>query len=579
MARSDALAKRPGARARCAIYTRKSTEEGLEQAFNSLDAQREACAAFITSQKHEGWAAITAHYDDGGYSGGNMERPALQRLLADIEAGRIDIIVVYKVDRLTRALADFAKLVEIFDRCGVSFVSITQQFNTTTSMGRLTLNILLSFAQFERELIGERVRDKIAASRKKGIWMGGTVPIGYDAKGRKLVVNPEEAKTVNDIFRRYLRLKSVRALQLELAQADIRTKQRYRPDGTPYGHQRFSQGALYLLLQNPTYRGEAVHKGKAYPGEHAAIVEPDLWDAVQATLAGNRTARINGTNTKNPSLLTGKIFDETRQRLTPTHTVKKGARYRYYASASLLSGKPKDKAKCLRIPAGDLETIVVNQLRGFLSDRKSIIDAFDSDRASGYGSIIEQASELSKTIGGKDPARIKSIVRTLVHEVRILADQIAIDISLPHLNSTLTSSAVDLATDAVPTSNNSEDLLTLTTPIRLQRLGHEIKLLIDDPTTSAHVDTSLVRLVARAYDIQTRLNQDTTRTVHDVAREEGIGAPYLYMLLRLVWLAPDIVTAIVNGRQPLALNAKKLMRLAPQLPANWPKQRIFLGFH
>ncbi len=579
MARSDALAKRGGARARCAIYTRKSTEEGLEQAFNSLDAQREACAAFITSQKHEGWATIPAHYDDGGYSGGNMERPGLQQLLADIEAGRIDVIVVYKVDRLTRALADFAKLVEIFDRCDVSFVSITQQFNTTTSMGRLTLNILLSFAQFERELIGERVRDKIAASRKKGIWMGGTVPIGYDARDRKLVVNPEEAKTVNDIFRRYLRLKSVRALQLELAETDIRTKQRYRPDGTLYGRQRFSQGALYLLLQNPTYRGEAVHKGKAYPGEHAAIVEPDLWDAVQATLTSNRTARINGTNTKSPSLLTGKIFDETGQRLTPTHTLKKGIRYRYYASASLLSGKSIDKTKCLRVPAGDLEKIVIQQLHGFLTDRKSIIDAFGNDRTSGYGPIIEQALKLSKTIDERNLARIKFTVRALIHQITILPEQIAIDLDLPRLKSLLTSSVIDLTTDAALPSNTPEDLLTLTAPIRLQRLGHEIKLLIDDPVTSAHVDISLVRLVARAHDIQNRLNLDTTRTVHDIAREEGIGAPYLYMLLRLVWLAPDIVTAIVNGRQPLTLSAKKLMRLAPQLPADWAKQRIFLGFH
>ncbi len=252
MAEAEKSTRRPIKRSRCAIYTRKSTEEGLEQNFNSLDAQREACAAFIQSQKHEGWTVITREYDDGGYSGGSMERPGLQRLLADIEAGRIDVVVVYKVDRLTRALSDFAKLVEIFDRCGVSFVSITQQFNTTTSMGRLTLNILLSFAQFERELIGERVRDKIAASKKKGIWMGGTVPLGYDVKDRKLIVNKAEARTVIDIYRRYLRLKSVRALQAELDAANIRSKRRVRPDGTEHGNQRFPQGALYLPLQNRT---------------------------------------------------------------------------------------------------------------------------------------------------------------------------------------------------------------------------------------------------------------------------------------------------------------------------------------
>src|SRR5688572_4619338 len=305
MGEADIPLRRPPRRSRCAIYTRKSTEEGLEQDFNSLDAQREACAAFIQSQKHEGWVVLPTLYDDGGYSGGTMERPALQRLLADIEAGRIDVVVVYKVDRLTRALSDFAKLVEIFDRRGVSFVSITQQFNTTTSMGRLTLNILLSFAQFERELIGERVRDKIAASRKKGIWMGGTVPLGYDVKDRKLVVNKAEARTVVDIYRRYLRLESVRNLKAELDAAGIRSKHRIRPDGTECGNQSFSLGALYLVLQNRTYRGEATHKGNAYPGEHEAIIDKPLWDEIQATLAANRVERTTRSNSKAGSLLVG----------------------------------------------------------------------------------------------------------------------------------------------------------------------------------------------------------------------------------------------------------------------------------
>jgi site-specific DNA recombinase len=254
--------KRPGSpakKARCAIYTRKSSEEGLEQAFNSLDAQREACAAFILSQKHEGWTVLPTLYDDGGYSGGTMERPALKRLIADIEAGAIDVVVVYKVDRLTRALSDFAKLVEVFDRRGVSFVSITQQFNTTTSMGRLTLNVLLSFAQFEREVISERVRDKIAASKKKGLWIGGMPPLGYEVKDRKLIVNEAEARVVADIFRRYLTLKSVHALRDELADAGIKSKRRMRPDGTEYGSQNFSRGALYLILQNRLYLGEVTH--------------------------------------------------------------------------------------------------------------------------------------------------------------------------------------------------------------------------------------------------------------------------------------------------------------------------------
>jgi DNA invertase Pin-like site-specific DNA recombinase len=315
MAELEKSPRRSAKKRRCAIYTRKSTDEGLEQAFNSLDAQREACTAFIQSQKHEGWTVSPTLYDDGGFSGGTLERPALKRLLADIEAGQIDVIVVYKVDRLTRALSDFAKLVEIFDRRGVSFVSITQQFNTTTSMGRLTLNVLLSFAQFERGVIGERVRDKIAASKKKGMWMGGMPPLGYDVKDRKLVVNDKEARTVVDIYRRYFALKSVHALKDDLAEAGIKSKRRVRPDGTEYGGQKFSRGALYMMLQNRIYRGEITHKANSFSGEHQAIIEQPLWDEVQAALANNRVERATGAHAKQPSLLAGLVFDETGERL------------------------------------------------------------------------------------------------------------------------------------------------------------------------------------------------------------------------------------------------------------------------
>lgn len=581
MARSDILAKRAGRRTRCAIYTRKSSEEGLEQAFNSLDAQREACTAYVLSQKHEGWSLLPAHYDDGGYSGGNMERPALQRLLADIEAGQIDVVVVYKVDRLTRALADFAKLVEIFDRRGVSFVSITQQFNTTTSMGRLTLNILLSFAQFERELIGERVRDKILASKKKGMWMGGTVPLGYNVKERKLVVNREEAKTVVDIFRRYVRLKTVGALEKDLAATGIRTKRRHRSDGTSYGHERFSQGGLYLMLQNRTYRGEATHKGNAYPGEHAAIIDQQLWDAVQARLAENRNARASGSNSKSPSLLTGRIFDEAGGRLSPTWSVKKGTRYRYYISTTLLRGKAADTSNCLRIPAGDLEMIVVNRLRALLADRGELFDAIggnDGRRKTKLVPLMERARQICSDIDQQDAGQIKSIVTTLVCRVTVHSDHLSIEISRSQLSTLLTSSMANLPTFAPELAKEADNLFTLDAAARLQRHGKEMKLLIDDPATIAHVDESLVRLVARAYDIQSRLNEDPTLTVHDIASEERVGAPYIYILLRLAWLAPDIVTAIISGRQPLGLNAMRLMRLTPQLPGNWASQRTLLGF-
>src|SRR5512147_799081 len=298
MAESDRASRRSARKMRCAIYTRKSSEEGLEQAFNSLDAQREACAAFILSQKHEGWAVLPTLYDDGGFSGGTIDRPALKRLLGEIGAGKVDVVVVYKIDRLTRSLFDFAKIVETFDARGVSFVSITQQFNTTTSMGRLTLNVLLSFAQFEREVAGERIRDKIAASKKKGMWMGGLPPLGYDIRNRKLIVNDEENLTVLHIFRRYVQLRSVRALQAELDTAGIRSKRRTLADGTPYGGQKLSRGALYLMLQNRIYRGKITHRGNAYPGEHPAIVDETLWDAVQAILADNRVNREMGSYAK-----------------------------------------------------------------------------------------------------------------------------------------------------------------------------------------------------------------------------------------------------------------------------------------
>jgi site-specific DNA recombinase len=309
-------------RVRCAIYTRKSSDEGLEKEFNSLDAQREACEAFIKSQKHAGWVAVSDLYDDGGLSGGTLDRPALQRLLGDIKARKIQIVVVYKVDRLTRSLADFAKIVDIFDAQGASFVSVTQQFNTTTSMGRLTLNMLLSFAQFEREIAGERIRDKIAASKAKGMWMGGTVPLGYDVKDRKLVINEAEAETVRLIYQRYAELGSVNLLQQELDRRGLRSKRRERARGLTTGGAAFSRGILYLILQNRLYRGEVAHKGNVYPCQHQAIIDGQLWDAVQEKLSANRKARLLATDARAPSLLSGLLFDRDGTRMTPTHANK-----------------------------------------------------------------------------------------------------------------------------------------------------------------------------------------------------------------------------------------------------------------
>jgi site-specific DNA recombinase len=580
MAETERAQRRPVKSSRCAIYTRKSSEEGLDQDFNSLDAQREACAAFIQSQKHEGWTVSPAQYDDGGYSGGTMERPALQRLLTDIDANRVDVVVVYKVDRLTRALADFAKLVEVFDRGNVSFVSITQQFNTTTSMGRLTLNILLSFAQFERELIGERVRDKIAASKKKGMWMGGTVPLGYDVRDRKLVVNESEARTVVDIFRRYLRLKSVRALAEELAAAGIRSKRRYHPDGSEYGNQRFSHGALYLMLQNRTYRGEAIHKGQAYAGEHSAIVEQSLWDDVQAVLTENRVARANGANTKQPSLLTGMIFDEAGDRLTPTWSVKNGTRYRYYVSTSLVTGSWPTRSSRRRIPAGNLERVVIDRLRSFFANQGEVLDAISGevDEHVGHGQLIDGAKRIASKLDGDGSETTKAILKALVRHVEVAPDCVKIDICRRDLIEVLAAPSIDLTTKDRRPTHPSDEVITFTAPVKLKRAGREIKMLVDNPGDKTSIDTSLLRIVARAHDIQARLAQNTNLTVHDIARQEEVTAAYVYTLLRLPWLAPDITTAIVNGRQSPQLNAKKLMRLTAHLPADWGEQRVLLGF-
>jgi len=305
----SASSTRRSASVRCAVYTRKSSEEGLQQEFNSLQAQREACEAFINSQRHEGWVCLRTGYDDGGFSGATMDRPALQRLLTDITAGRVDIVVVYKIDRLTRSLADFAKIVEILDARSASFVSVTQQFNTTTSMGRLTLNVLLSFAQFEREVIGDRIRDKIAASKKKGMWMGGVPPLGYRAQDRKLVIIDSEAEPVRSIFHRYAELGSVRLLKAELEARGINSKSWTSAAGRVIGGKPFSRGALYLILRNRIYRGEIVHKGQSHPGEHPPIIDQPLWDAVQAELAGNSGGRNGGTGTREPSLLAEMLFD------------------------------------------------------------------------------------------------------------------------------------------------------------------------------------------------------------------------------------------------------------------------------
>jgi site-specific DNA recombinase len=565
---------------RCAIYTRKSSEEGLEQAFNSLDAQREACAAFILSQKHEGWAVLPTLYDDGGFSGGTMERPALQRLLADISAGKVDVVVVYKIDRLTRSLFDFAKIVEAFDARGVSFVSITQQFNTTTSMGRLTLNVLLSFAQFEREVAGERIRDKIAASKKKGMWMGGLPSLGYDVKNRKLVVNEKEARTVLQIFRRYVELRSVRALKEELEAAGIRSKLRLLADGTSFGGQKLSRGALYLMLQNRIYRGEITHKGNAYPGEHQPIVDEALWNQVHTTLAENRVDRAAGTDAKRPSLLAGLIFDESGERLTPSHAVKKGTRYRYYVSRSLITGTARDKSSGRRIPAANLERLVINKLRDFLADQGAILDALGYERPDGAAQSrrIARGPKIAEGLVSLAPDRMRAMLMALFSRVDIRPDCVEINVRRSCLIDLLSKDSIDSVIQWDRPEQDANDILTLKVPARLQRVGREMKMLVENSDNETKADPGLLRIIARAHDLQERVMQTNDLTLHAIASQEHVTPGYISRLLRLPSLAPDIITALVNGKKPPQLTAKKLMRLALELPVDWIEQRKLLGF-
>ena len=410
-------------RSRCAIYTRKSSEEGLDMEFNSLDAQREACEAYVASQRSEGWAAIRERYDDGGFSGGTLERPALKQLLADIEAGLIDVIVVYKIDRLSRSLMDFAKLVEVFDRNNVTFVSVTQSFNTTTSMGRLTLNILLSFAQFEREVIGERIRDKFAASRKRGMWMGGFVPMGYDVKDRKLVVNEGEAATVRMIFERFVALGSASTLARALQAERVLNKRGKRID----------KGFLYKLLRNRVYLGEAVHKGNSYPGEHDAIITQDLWDGVQAILKESPRERGAKNRVGSDALLKGIIFAANGTAMTPTFTRKGERLYHYYVSMDLLRNRDiPDGSGPARLPAAMVEGAVVAEMRRLVATPDVAARVLEACRKAEDSiderSIVEALRNFNGLWETLFPAEQSRIVRLLVDRVTVSASGLAVDL-------------------------------------------------------------------------------------------------------------------------------------------------------
>ena len=556
---------------RCAIYTRKSSDEGLEQEFNSLDAQREACEAYIVSQRHAGWIALSDMYDDGGLSGGTMERPALKRLLEDIQAGKVQIVVVYKVDRLTRSLSDFAKIVDIFDAHNASFVSVTQQFNTTTSMGRLTLNMLLSFAQFEREIAGERIRDKIAASKKKGMWMGGNVPLGYDAKDRKLIVNEPEASTVRVIFRRYAELGSVALLKAELDRLGIVSKRREGAGGRLAGGQHFSRGALYLMLQNRIYRGEILHQGTAYPGQHEAILDPELWQIVQDKFAANRQEHSLAVGAEAPSLLAGLIVDAGGNRMTPTHAKKKAKRYRYYVSASLLAGDHPQAQKGMRVPAGDIEALVLDRLRAFFSSRTDIGDALTplDLEARAFDAALRNAFTLSKRWLAMPPVEMKSLVLDIVERVTIAANRIHIWLNRAKIAAALEAGGGSQRPDIDPVVLSIEAKL---------RCGGKGKRLVIANGAVAEVNAGLVELIKDAFTIRIQLLSGSDASIESMSGRLTMNKGRLTSLVRLSYLAPDIVRAFLAGRQPIALTPTALLRLSKDLPDDWSEQRHVLGF-
>lgn len=517
---------------RCAIYTRKSSDEGLEQGFNSLDAQREACAAYILSQASEGWTALPDIYDDGGISGGTLERPALQRMLGDLAAGRIETVVVYKVDRLTRSLLDFSKLVEAFDKAGTSFVSITQSFNTTTSMGRLTLNMLLSFAQFEREVTAERIRDKIAASKAKGMWMGGTPPLGYAPDGRSLRVIDEHARLVRAIFERYLDLGNVRHVAEGLQRDGILSPVRVRvKSSVSFGGVPFSRGQIYSILKCPTYVGEVHHKGQVYAGTHNGIVDRAVWDAVQARLSDNLQGHRTGARAERPSLLAGKLFDAAGHPLVPVHACKGKVRYLYYVSRDLQHGIAKTG---MRIPARELEMAITKRVAEMFEDGLTLASAGWLDVPSGdFMLIIDQASAVGKTVAARDLLTVRRLIeRVTIHESRIEIDCVTAAIA-DGVGATLSKDA--------PTT------ITVTTDVRLTRSGNVMRLVQHNgDAVTARPDQSLIRLLVRARGWWTQLRNGEV-DIKRLAEAENVHPSYLSRVLRLAFLSPAVVDAILTG--------------------------------
>ncbi|MEM7233852.1 MAG: recombinase family protein [Planctomycetota bacterium] len=534
-------------RKRCAIYTRKSSEEGLDQDFNSLDAQREACSAYVQSQKSEGWRPVRTHYDDGGSSGGNLDRPAVTQLLADIEAGKIDTVVVYKVDRLTRSLADFAKIVDVLDSNGASFVSVTQQFNTTTSMGRLTLNMLLSFAQFEREVTGERIRDKIAASKRKGLWMGGRVPLGYRANGRTLEISESEADIVRRIYDLYAREESVTRVTEEVDRLRFKTKVYVDKRGNRSGGKAFSRGHIHRILANPIYAGQISHKGAVYEGQHPGIIDAAVWDRTQEILNAKAPSR---RRRGSPSLLRGRLFDEFGAPLTPSHTTKSGRRYRYYVSSSPSGAE--DSPSCApvaRLPAGDIERLVSKSISELISDGER------------FGRLLREqglsSAAISAVIGELSSWRGR--LSDLVKRVDLTRECISIELDV----------SVAVRQKIAPIRHD------VATRIRTRRGERRILSEVDVRSESRCLDLALLKSIARAWSWFEAISTGRIQSFAEIAAAEGVSDQYVGKLMALAWLSPRIVEGVTKGVSEIAFTTEALTSRV-DIAASWSGQAAAL---
>jgi len=555
---------------RCAIYTRKSSEEGLDQEFNSLHAQFEACAAYIASQKAEGWKLLPERYDDGGISGGTLERPAIQRLMADVDGGRVDMIVVYKIDRLTRSLADFSRLIDRLDAADCSFVSVTQAFNTSTSMGRLTLNVLLSFAQFEREVTSERIRDKIAASKKKGMWMGGMVPTGYDVdpdpNARGLIVNADEADNVRTLFALYDEHECLSTVAFRAEAQGIRSKHRTFASGKQYGGAVLSHGAIHKILTNPIYVGRIRHKLETYDGQHEAIVAADLWARVQDKLQAHAARpRVRDPATKalkqpdQKSPLAGKLFDETGDRLTPSHSRRKTEsghkRIRYYVSRRLMKGAADDPSGW-RLPALKLERAVCGAIVSHLDEVGEKLFC-DPDPIAIY-----RAQEALGRLRARLEARDGETLRVSTQRVRVSPNRLYIDLDRAEL-----AQALDTAPSAL-----AEDQLAIKTGFELRRRGVEIRIITGQFERAP--DQTLINAIAKAHQWLAEARRGVSLAA--IGRRYGWTDSPIRQRIRLAFLSPDITAAILEGRQPPELTLQHL--LTHPIPLDWEAQARVLGF-